>query len=648
MDLQQEAEATVEPVEFTSIRSGWARWIPPVREDSELEETETRSWMFQSAEDFQQMVDDVEQREVEATVEPAELSTPSGWVKRVPPVREDSELEGTATSSSTSQSGDDFHQMMEDADLLQNVEYADLPQVVRGITARRATEPVTPTELYSRWLPPIPEDSEINETVTHNLGSPSPVSEWEVDVAAEPITFVEAHPSLTPAIVMHDDWTQLDPIAISNAFSASFPLLDPKRMGKVTGGSVVPTEPHPRSIPPTQNGIVTPNVFSRPSSCRTVDSKQVAVAAAEPITFTKPHPKSILDDWQVDETATCLPLSASFPVLQDDRQLDPIATPNGFSAFSSLLDPKRVVNIPEPVVPTKPYPRSISATPYGTVTPTVFSKSPSYSMDDSKWAVGAVDELISLIKPHAKIIPAMQEDSQLDEIATYNVFSNFSLHGAVDSKCLVETAAEPVTLIEPHLKLTPATYTQDETEITNGFYSPHGASGPERVVKFIAQPRPVDLTKPHPKLILAMWEDSQLDEIATHDEFSNSSLHGAVDSRRLVETVAEPVALSKPHPRLTPATQDETETPNRVSSPHAVDPGEQVVEVTTEPVACFDRHPTPRLILPTLKVSKLYEMAVPDMRTSIFLLGFVIVTIALTTLFQNWARTYHLICSQYL
>jgi len=638
VDHQREAEAIVEPVEFTGIPSEWARWIPPVREDSELEGTATPSWMPQSPDDFQQMVEDAEQREVEATVEPAEFTIPSGWVRWIPPLRDDSEFEGTATSSSTSQSGDDFHQMMEDAD-------ADL----RGITARRATELVTPTELYSRWLPPIPEDPEINETVTPK-GSPSPVlgSEWEVDVAAEPIIFVEAHPSLTPAIEMHDDWTQLDPIAISNAFSASFPLLDPERMGKVTGGPVVPTEPHPRSIPPTQNGIVTPNVFSRSSSCRTVDSKQVAVAAAEPITFTKPHPKLILDDWQVDETATADSFSASFPVLQDDRQLDPIATPNGFSASSSLLDPKQVVKaIPEPVAPTKPHPRSISATPNGTVTPTVFSNSPSYSIIDSKWAVEAVDELVPLIKPHPKIILAMQEDSQLDEIATYNAFSNFSLHGAVDSKWLMEFPAELLTPIVPHPKLTPATYTQDETEIPNGFSSPHGASGPERVVKSIAQPRPVDLTKPHPKLILAMWENSQLDEIATHDEFFNSSLHGAEDSKRLVETIAEPVALPKPHPRLTPATQHETETPNG-APPHAVDP---VVEVATEPVACIDRHPTPRLILPTLKVVKLHEMAVPDIqlaKTSIFLLGFVIVTIALMTLFQNWARTYHLICSQYL
>ena len=448
VDHQREAEATVEPVEFTGIRSEWARWVPPVREDSELEGTATPSWMFQSADDFQQLVEDA-----------------------------------------------DLLQIVEDDDLLQNVEDADLPQVVRGIPASRTTEPVTSSELYSKWIPPKPEGSGINETVIPK-GSTSPAlgPKRGVDVAAEPIILLEVHPSLSPAIVMQDDWTQLDSIAISNAFSASFPLLAPKRMGKVTGG---PTEPDPGSIPPAQNGIVTPNVFSRSSSCRTVDSKQVSEAAAEPITFTEPHPKSIPDDWQVDETATSAsPFSASFPALQDDCKLDPIATPNGFSASSPLLDPKRVVKaIAGPVVPTKPHLGMIPATQSGIATPNIFSKSPSYSI---------IDELI---KPHPNMILAMQEKSQFDEIPTHKAFYNYFLPGKVDSKQLEETRTILVTLTEPHPRLTSATYTQDETEITNALSFPRGASGPERVVEFIAQPRPVDLTKPNPKLILAVWED---------------------------------------------------------------------------------------------------------------------------------------------
>jgi hypothetical protein len=135
VDPQREVEATPKRVTFSGrLNLRLRRWIPPMQNDSELEETVTPSWMFQSDADFQQMV-----------------------------------------------------------------EGADLQQAVT-----RSTEPVTLTELYLKWIVPKREDSGINETATPNAfpeGSPSRVvgPNRAVGAAAEPITPTEGHPRSIPS-----------------------------------------------------------------------------------------------------------------------------------------------------------------------------------------------------------------------------------------------------------------------------------------------------------------------------------------------------------------------------------------------------------------------------------------------------------------
>jgi hypothetical protein len=417
------------------------------------------------------------------------------------------------------------------------------------------------------------------------------------------------HPAL-------QDDSQLHETATPNSFSTSSPLLDPKPLAIVTAEPVNLTEPHPKSIPVTQNGTASPTVFSKSSSQRTVDPKPAVKAADEPLILTKPHPKLIL-------------------AVQEDSQLGEIATHNVFSDSSpdGAVDPKRLMEATaESVALTEPHP---SLTPATQDVPDAFSSLP--GAVDPERVVEVVDDLVTLTKPHPKLILA---NSQLDETATLNGFTTSS--PLLDPKQLVETTIEVVTLTELHPTSTPAT--QDETETSNAFFSFRGAVDPERVVQVAAEPVP--LAKPHSKLILTTQEDLQLDEIAIPNVFTTSS--PLLDPKRLVETAADSVILTEPHPTLTPATQDETEIPNPFSSPHEeADPDEQVVEVVAEPATRIDPvHPTPRSILPTLKLdAELHEMGVPNIRlvrTSTLLLGVVIVTIALATLHQNWARTSHL------
>ena len=521
---------------------------------------------------------------------PKDIFKPYSSSNRHPALQDDSQLHETATPNAFSTS-----------DSLLN------PKRV-NFTA----EPVVPSKSHPRSIPATQ-----NETATpteFSMGSPSRKfdSKEAVEAAAEPIFLTKANPRLIPAM------PQLDETATLNSFSTSSPPLDPKPLAIVTAGPVTLTDPHPRSIPATQNGTAAPTVFSQSSSQRTVDSKPAVEAADELLILTKPHPKLIL-------------------ATQEDSRLDEMGTHNVFSksSFDGAVDPKRLMEpTAEPVTLTEPHP---SLTPATQDTPNAFSSLP--GAVDPERMVEVADDLLNLAHPNPKLILAMPEDSQLNETATLNVFSMSS--PPLDPKRLVETTAELLNLTEPHPTLTPAT--QDETETSNAFFSLRGAVDPERVVEVAAEP--VLLTKPHPKLILAMHEDPQLDKTTTPNAFSTSS-PGLLDPRRVVE--AESVTLTEPHPTLTPATQDKPETPNPFSSPHeATDPGEQVVEVADEPATRIDPvHPTPRLVLPTLKLdAELHEMGVPNIRlarTSTLLLGLVIVTITLVTLHQNWARTSHL------
>ena len=521
---------------------------------------------------------------------PKDIFKPYSSSNRHPALQDDSQLHETATPNAFSTS-----------DSLLN------PKRV-NFTA----EPVVPSKSHPRSIPATQ-----NETATpteFSMGSPSREidSKEAVEAAAEPITLTKANPRLIPAM------PQLDETATLNSFSTSSPPLDPKPLAIVTAGPVTLTDPHPRLIPATQNGTAAPTVFSQSSSQRTVDSKPAVEAADELLILTKPHPKLIL-------------------ATQEDSRLDEMGTHNVFSksSFDGAVDPKRLMEpTAEPVTLTEPHP---SLTPATQDTPNAFSSLP--GAVDPERMVEVADDLVTLANPHPKLILAMPEDSQLNETATLNVFSMSS--PPLDPKRLVGTTAEPLNLTEPHPTLTPAT--QDETETSNAFFSLRGAVDPERVVEVTAEA--VLLTKPHPKLILAMHEDPQLDKTTTPNAFSTSS-PGLLDPRRMVE--AESVTLIEPHPTLTPATQDKPETPNPFSSPQeAADPDEEVVEVAAEPATRIDPvRPTPRLVLPTLKLdAELHEMGVPNIRlarTSTLLLGLVIVTITLVTLHQNWARTSHL------
>ena len=209
--------------------------------------------------------------------------------------------------------------------------------------------------------------------------------------------------------------------------------------------------------------------------------------------------------------------------------------------------------------------------------------------------------------------PALQDESQLDETATPNSFSTSS--PLLDPKPLAIVTAEPVNLTKLHPRSIPVTQNGTATPTEFSKSSAQRTVDPKPAVE--ATDELLILNKPHPKLILAMQEDSRLDQMATRNAFSNSSSDQASDPKRLMEATAEPVTLTEPHPSLTPATQDVL---NAFSSlPGAVD-FERVVEDTDDLVTLARPHP--KLILFTPEDSQLDETAAPNaFSTSFPLLG---------------------------
>ncbi|KIM36448.1 hypothetical protein M413DRAFT_290271 [Hebeloma cylindrosporum] len=520
---------------------------------------------------------------------------------------------------------------------------------------------------FWRWIPPMQRDSELEETGTSN---------WMYQSAAEFQQMVEgadSHPAVTRAPVR----SNTDPVTLAELYS-KWILHTPEGIGI--------------------NGTATPSAVSPP---RAVAPRRVA---AVPIPPTRAPPRlipALQNDSQQRATSS---LMSTLPPLLDPNRVVFTAEPLAFvepplyeaAARSSLAQaptiPRRVTEVPaNPVVPTKPNPRLISATQNGTATCGVISTPSSLR----ERATEPAAEPITLANARPISIPPVRDDSRLNGAATENWFSNPPPRGEVlDPNRMPVILADSETLTEPQFHerttsspvLDPEGVVETEPQLNEPAMSSTQVD-PTRVVEIERRALETERQLDEPTMSSSPLNPNRVGQInepvaltepkpvgtATPIGFCESS--PLPDPYGVVETTA--TTLSEPRARSIPTTKDETETCDAFSSANGVADAKRVIDIpatqhettspddafssangvanpkravdspaAAEPTPPIDPLPTPTLKLPTLEDLnlKLKDTLVPNIRlarTSTLLFGLVIVTITLATLHQNWARTSH-------